>query len=208
MSSQKVGSIKVPPFNRKTYNMWKVKMILFMKATNPGYAQMLADGPSEIVPMKVVTVDGIDKEVPKPLKEYSDDEKEEHALDTSLQLIIMDSMDDEMSHQVINCKTAKQMWDSIEKIMEGTPEVQENRLDILTSQYEAFKSLPGENITQVYERYNRLLNELRIHGKEYPLRESNRRFMLTLPHHIEHKASSIRERADFTTMKLEELYGK
>ena len=35
MSSQKVGSIKVPPFNRDKYSMWKMKMILFMKASNP-----------------------------------------------------------------------------------------------------------------------------------------------------------------------------
>ena len=73
------------------------------------------------------------------------------------------------------------MWDTIELIMEGTEEVKENRLDILTSQYEAFKSLSGESITQVYERYNKLLNELSIQGKTYPLRETHRKFMLTLP---------------------------
>ena len=43
------------------------------------------------------------------------------------------------------------MWDTVELIMEGTDEVKENRLDILTSQYEAFKSLPAETITQVFE---------------------------------------------------------
>ncbi|MGI4673357.1 hypothetical protein ACR2XN_28230, partial [Klebsiella pneumoniae] len=71
MSSQKVGSIKVPPFKRDTYSMWKVKMLLFMKATNPGYEHMLTEGPSEIVPMKTVTVDGIEKQVPKLHKDRS-----------------------------------------------------------------------------------------------------------------------------------------
>ncbi|MGI4673377.1 hypothetical protein ACR2XN_28335 [Klebsiella pneumoniae] len=103
----------------------------------------------------------------------------------------MDSLDDEMSHQVMNCQTAKQMWDSIQMIMEGTPEVQENRLDILTSEYEAFKSRPGENITQLYERYHRLLNELSIYGKVYPTRQSNRKFMLTLPFEIDRSCSDI-----------------
>ena len=32
--------------------------------------------------------------------------------------------------------------------------------------------------------------------------------MLTLPHHVEHRVSSIRERDDFNTMSLEKLYGK
>ena len=68
-----------------------------------------------------------------------------------------------MLNQVINCSIAKKMWDTIELLMEGTYEVKENRLDILTSQYEAFKSLPGESITQVFERYNKLLNDLNLH---------------------------------------------
>ena len=100
------------------------------------------------------------------------------------------------------------MWDTIELLMEGTAEVKENRLDILTSQYEAFKSLPGENISQVFERYNKLLNDLNLHGKHYSSREVNRKFMLTLPSHLEHKISSIRERDDINEMSIERLYVK
>ena len=130
------------------------------------------------------------------------------ALDTSLQLIIVDSLDTAMLNQVINCSNAKQMWNTIELLMEGTAEVKENRLDILTSQYEAFKSLPGENISQVFERYKKLLNDLNLYGKIYSSREVNRMFMLTLPSHMEHKISSIRERDDINEMSIERLYGK
>ena len=100
------------------------------------------------------------------------------------------------------------MWDTIELLMEGTAEVKENRLDILTSQYEAFKSLPGKKITQVFERYNKLLNDLNLHDKIYTSKEVNRKFMLTLPSHLEHKISSIRERDDINDMSIERLYGK
>ena len=100
------------------------------------------------------------------------------------------------------------MWDTIELLMEGTAEVKENMMDILTSQYEAFKSLPGENITQVFARYNKLLNDLNLHGKVYTSREVNRKFMLTLPSHLDHKISSIRERDDINDMSIERLYGK
>ena len=86
--------------------------------------------------------------------------------------------------------------------------MKKNRLDILTSQYEAFKSLPRESITQVFERYNKLLNDLNLHGKVYISRKVNRKFMLTLPSHLEHKISSIRERDDINEMSIERLYGK
>ena len=52
------------------------------------------------------------------------------------------------------------MWETIKLLMEGTTEVKENILDILTSQYVAFKSLPEKSITQVFERNNKLLNDL------------------------------------------------
>ena len=197
MSSQKFGSIKVPPFDPVNYNLWKKKMTMYIRAVNPKYEEYLRMGP--YVPMKIVP-ETTERDVrvpqrftPKELTEFSDSDKESVALNTHLQLIIVDSMDFDMCHQIVNCSTAKHMWDTIELIMEGNEEVKENRLDILTSQYEAFKSLSGESITQVFERYNKLLNELSIQGKTYPPRETNRKFMLTLPYHVEHKISAIRE---------------
>ena len=213
MSSQKVGSIKIPPFDKENYCLWKKKMTFFIKAANPLYMGIMDNGP--FVPQKLfpesVTETGEripQKFVPKESSEYNDTEKDKVALDTSLQLIIVDSLDIAMLNQVINCSSAKQMWDTIELLMEGTAEVKENRVDILTSQYEAFKSLPGENISQVFERYNKLLNNLNLHGKLYSSREVNRKFMLTLPSHLEHKISSIRERDDINEMSIERLYGK
>lgn len=52
-----------------------------------------------------------------------------------------------------------------------------------------------------------LLNDLSLQEKTYPLRESNRKFM-TLPYHIEHWSTSIRERLDFTTMFFEVIFEK
>ena len=146
--------------------------------------------------------------IQKEPSEFSDSEKGKVTLDTILQLIVVESLDTTILNQVINCSNAKQMWDTIELLMEGTVEVKENRLDIFTSQYEAFKSLPGECITQVFERYNKLLNDLNLHGKVYTSREVNRKFMLTLPSHLEHKVSSIKERDDIYEMSIERLYGK
>ncbi|XP_074336261.1 uncharacterized protein LOC141673416 [Apium graveolens] len=204
MSSHKV-SIKVPQFDKSRYNLWKKKMLLYIWTSNLEYMRVLREG--RHVSMKD------HPELPNmrmscPEAEWRARDKELIALDEGLQLILVDSMDDDMSHQIMVCESAKHMWETIELLMEGTEYVRQNRLDILTSQYEAFKSLPGESITQVFERLNKLLNELSIHGKTYPQREVNRKFMLVLPHHLENKASSVREPVDFETMTLEKLYGK
>ena len=83
-----------------------------------------------------------------------------------------------MNSHVLNCRDAKHMWETIEIVNEGTEEVRENKMEILVSEYEHFKSKPGEGITEVFERYNRLINDLNIHGKYYTLKEINKKFCL------------------------------
>ena len=120
-------------------------MALFIRAANPLYMGILENG--SFVPQKLILESVTEtgeripqKFMPKDPSDFSDTEKDKVALYTSLQLIVVESLDTAMLNQVINCSSAKQMWDTIELLMEGTTEVKENRLDILTSQYEAFKS--------------------------------------------------------------------
>ena len=55
--------------------------------------------------------------------------------------------------------------------MEGNKEVREDRYDWLIAKYETFKAIPGEILSQIYERFMMLLNGLTLHGKTYPLKE-------------------------------------
>ena len=64
MSSQKVGSIKIPPLNKENYSLLKKKMTLFIKAANQLYRGILENGP--FVPQKLVSesVTEIDERIP------------------------------------------------------------------------------------------------------------------------------------------------
>ena len=112
-------------------------MNLFIRTANSQYMKILKNDP--FIPMKInteTTVDGVrvpQRSTPKNPTEFTDSEKDVVVLDTSPQLIIVDSMNSNMCHNIINCTSAKHMWDTVELIMEGTNEVKENRLDILTS---------------------------------------------------------------------------
>ena len=113
-------------------------MTLLIRATYPLYMGILENGP--FVPLKLIpesvtkTGERIpQKFMPKDLSDFSDTEKDKVALDTSLQLIVVESLDTAMLNQVINYSIAKQMWDTIELLMEGTTKVKENRINILTS---------------------------------------------------------------------------
>ena len=137
-------------------------MTLLLRASNPEYMDVLAEGPH--IPEKEDPENPRHK-IPKPKSEWTAREKELVSLDVGLQLILVDVMDVDMSHQIMVCESGKHMWETIALLMEGTEDVKENRLDILTTQYEAFKSLPGEGLTSVFERLDKLINDLTFTGR-------------------------------------------
>ncbi|KAL8154998.1 hypothetical protein AgCh_000387 [Apium graveolens] len=112
-----------------------------------------------------------------------------------------------MYNNIVNCYTAKQIWKGIEILCEGTEEVRSNQRRILISQYEGFMAKPKESINDVFERFNKLKNDLQLHEKYYEAEEVNLNFLLTLPDHLEQKISAIREGRDLSRITLEFLYG-
>ncbi|KAK1369485.1 hypothetical protein POM88_035577 [Heracleum sosnowskyi] len=57
-----------------------------------------------------------------------------------------------MCGNVIGCSSAKEMWNKIELLCEGSEEVKDNQRQILISQYEAFMEKSGEDLTTMFER--------------------------------------------------------
>ncbi|XP_063937994.1 uncharacterized protein LOC135147888 [Daucus carota subsp. sativus] len=139
--------------------------------------------------------------------EFSDEDNELINLDVTLQLILIESLDPIMYNNVVNCTSAKQIWDTLQIINEGSEEVRENKKEILVAQYEQFGSNPGEGISEVFIRFNNLINNLNLNGKYYDNKEMNLKFLLTLPEHLEHRITAIRESRDLTEISLEQLYG-
>ncbi|KAK1397160.1 hypothetical protein POM88_007023 [Heracleum sosnowskyi] len=210
---QKSNSIKIPAFDKENYSIWKRKILLFIKAANPLYPGILENGP--FIPRKEIEATTVNGEiipahwVPKDPSEILEPEKEKMVLDDHLQLILLDSLtlDKAMCGSVISCTSAKEMWIRLALLCEGSEEVKGNQRQILISQYEAFMAKPGEDLTSMFERFSKLLTELQIHGKYYDRKELNVKFLLTLPDHLEHKTTAIREGRDLNTITFETLYG-
>ena len=84
--AQRGGFNRVPPFDKENYGLWKRKMLLYIKASNPKYMQVLQTGP-------IVHYDNAiqDEEtglmIARKLKnpdDLSEKEKEEASLDDNL----------------------------------------------------------------------------------------------------------------------------
>ncbi|KAL8120134.1 hypothetical protein AgCh_017316 [Apium graveolens] len=82
------------------------------------------------------------------------------AKDAKVRHLLHSAIDNVMSNRVINCKTAKEIWDALETRCQGTDSIKKNMETILTQEYEHFDSKPDESLTDNYALYETTLDEI------------------------------------------------
>ncbi|XP_074364234.1 uncharacterized protein LOC141705060 [Apium graveolens] len=101
------------------------------------------------------------------------------------------SLDIVISNRVIGCKTVKEIWETLEVKYQSTTTVKKNRKTILTHEYEQFDSKADESLTEIYDRFQKLLNDRLLVDKEYDPKDLNLKFLLALPEKWDLKVTSI-----------------
>ena len=71
--------------------------------------------------------------------------------DVKVKTIVHNSLDHVMSNRVIACRTAKEIWDTVEVQCQGTKEIKKNRRAILIQEYDFFEAKSDESLTDVYD---------------------------------------------------------
>ncbi|KAK1356459.1 hypothetical protein POM88_049715 [Heracleum sosnowskyi] len=206
-SVSRYETIRVPILRPVEYPIWKVKMTMFLEATDPEYLDRIYDGPHMPTKLSPV-VDGQEqKTVPKEKKDMTPEDISSIAKDAKVRHLLHSALDNVMSNRVIGCKTAKEIWDALEVRCQGTGAIKKNRKTILTQEYEHFDSRPNETLTETYDRFCKLLNDLSLVNKEYELEESNLKFLLSLPEKWDLKTTTIRDNYELADTDLDEIYG-
>ena len=150
---------------------------------------------------------GNEPSVPKPRHEWSDPDTEQLWKDKKAMNILFNGVDGDMFDNIINCKTAKDVWDTIQIICDGTEQVRENKMQLLIQQYEHFHNEESESLTDIFSRFQKLLNVLKLHGRVYQTKDSNLKFLRSLPKEWKPMTVSLRNSQDYKEFTLKRLYG-
>ena len=78
---------------------------------------------------------------------------------------------------------------------------------MLIQEYEQFEAKTDESLTEVYDRFLTLLNELSLVGKVYDFEDSNTKFLRALSEDWDTQTSIIRHQYDLNEISLDEIYG-
>ncbi|KZV28506.1 hypothetical protein F511_15586 [Dorcoceras hygrometricum] len=111
-----------------------------------------------------------------------------------------------MFSKIKTCATAKDIWEKLVQICEGSDETKENKLTVAQQKYEAIKMKDGETMADFDERFSAIIIELNSLGKEYSNRELVLKVMRALPREWDVKTMAMRESKDLNKMELHDLF--
>ena len=117
---------KAPVFNGEGYSYWKERMRIFICSHDLDVWNTIENGP--FIPTCIT--DG--KTVTKPRNEWNEDEKKKVQLDWRGKNIITAAIGQDEFFRICSCKTAQEMWDTLQVTHEGTSEVKRARVNTLT----------------------------------------------------------------------------
>jgi hypothetical protein len=121
---------------------------------------------------------------------------------------IFGSLSPEEYNYVIAIDSAKEVWETLEKIHEGTSGVKETKIDVLTSQLESFIMSEEEAIDQMYSRLNVIVNELRNLGEPITDHAVVKKLLRSLPKEFNPLVLLIKDKDNFKQLRPTEVLGR
>ncbi|XP_070023216.1 uncharacterized protein [Nicotiana sylvestris] len=119
-----------PRFNGKYYGWWKTRMHDFIMAEDYELWDIICNGP--YVPTKVL--EELPFSMAKTSKEYTDADKKAVEKNFHATKILVCGIGPEEYNRISACDTANEIWEALQIAHEGTTQVKQSKIDILTTE--------------------------------------------------------------------------
>jgi hypothetical protein len=179
----------VPPFDGTNYGYWKACLPFFLKSIDVW----------KIVEIGWIKPEEKDEITITQTRARLSNDKALHAL--------CQALSPSEFARISNCEVAKDAWQILETIYEGTKLVKSAKLQMLISKFEEIKMLEEETLREFYTKNSELRNSMVSLGKSISDVKLIRNILRSLPERFRIKVTTIKESKDLEEMKIEELLG-
>ncbi|GJT64784.1 ribonuclease H-like domain-containing protein [Tanacetum coccineum] len=138
---------------------------------------------------------------PKTAEEILAIERERKARTTLLMALSKDHL--AKFHKMTD---AKEMWEAIKSRFGGNDESKKMQKYILKQQFEGFSVSNSEGLHKGYDRFQSLLSQLEIHGAGVSTKDSNKKFLRSLPSAWSQVSLIMRTKPGVDSLSFNDLY--
>ncbi|GKE19241.1 hypothetical protein Tco_1426818 [Tanacetum coccineum] len=172
------GDNKPPMLEKHLYDSWKRRMELYM-LNRPHGRMILASIKKGPLVWPTITVDGVTR--PKEYTELTAAETIQADCDIKAIKIILQGLPTEIYALVSQHCVAKDIWEKIQLLMQGTSLTKQERECKLYDEFDKFTYKTGESLHEYYLRFTLLLNDMNIYKMPLEQFQVNTKFLNTLP---------------------------
>ncbi|GKA21774.1 putative ribonuclease H-like domain-containing protein, partial [Tanacetum coccineum] len=104
-------------------------------------------------------------------------------------------------------KDAKTLWEAIKARFGGNKDSKKMQKTILKQQYENFTASRSEGLDKTYNRFQKLISQLEIHGEVISQEDANLKLLRSLPSAWNNIALIMRNKADLDELSMDDLLG-
>ncbi|GJV58641.1 hypothetical protein Tco_1464741 [Tanacetum coccineum] len=173
MESQSTQTIKIPILQPGEYDLWKMRMEQYLQCIDYTLWEIIENGNAPIV---TKLVDGKETAIPPT----SVEEKAQRRAELKARSTLLMALPNEHQLKFNSYKDAKTLMQAIESRFGGNTATKKTQKNLLKQQYENFAASSTEVIEQTYERLQKLISQLEMHGEVIPQEDINQKFLRSL----------------------------
>ncbi|GJY34753.1 hypothetical protein Tco_0419222, partial [Tanacetum coccineum] len=197
------GDNKPPMLEKHLYDSWKSRMELYM-LNRPHGRMIFASVEKGPLVWPSITLDGVTR-----LKEYIEltpAEAIQADCDIKAINIILQGLPTEIYALVSQHRVAKDLWEKIKLLMQGTSLTKQERECKLYDEFDKFTYKKGESLHEYYLRFTLLLNDMNIYKMPLEQFQVNTKFLNTLPDEWSKFVTDVKLVKDLHTTNVDQLH--
>ncbi|GJZ04562.1 ribonuclease H-like domain-containing protein [Tanacetum coccineum] len=195
-----VSILKLPILKTGEYDLWRIRMEQYLTFTDHALWEVIVNGDS-VSPVASASA-GAEGPIPPKTAEQKLARKNELKAKSTLMLAIPD----EHLLKFHACKDAKSLWEAIKNRFGGNKESKKMQKTILKQNYENFAASSQEGLDKTYDRFQKLISQLEIHGEVISQEDANLKLLRSLPSTWNNIALIMRNKSDLDTLSMDDLY--
>ncbi|GKA89035.1 ribonuclease H-like domain-containing protein [Tanacetum coccineum] len=196
-TTQTVSALKLPVLKTRDYDLWSMRMEQYLTHTDYALWEVIVNGDAPAIA-------SASTEGPIPPKTAEQKLARKNELKAKSTLLL--AIPDEHLLKFHGIKDAKTLWEAIKTRFGGNKESKKMQKTILKQQYENFTASRSEGLDKTYDRFQKLISQLEIHGEVISQEDANLKLLRSLPLAWNNIALIMRNKSDLDTMSMDDLY--
>ncbi|GJV76616.1 hypothetical protein Tco_1508200, partial [Tanacetum coccineum] len=194
--------MKIPIIRKGEYDIWSMRMRQYICHTDHNLWDVIVNGDLEEEPAPTGDQSGPSAPpAPKTAKQLAARRNQER-----VKSILLLAIPDEYLLKFHNVADAKSLWEAIKSRFGGNVESKKMQKNVLKHQFENFSTTSNESLDKAYDRFQKLISQLEVHGAPISKEDINQKFLRSLPSSWNQIALIMRNKPDIDEIDIDDLY--